>query len=60
MSNHNKKKILFTFRNKYESDIEFISADTEIEAWQILEKKVGTVMGKIRKALADKKERKRR
>lgn len=41
MTNHNKKKILFTFRNKYESDIEFINADTEIEAWQILEKKVG-------------------
>lgn len=40
MTNHNKKKILFTFRHKYDSGVEFISADTEIEAWEFLEKEI--------------------
>ena len=37
----NKKKILFTFRSKDGFGMEFISADTEIEAWELLEKSVG-------------------
>ena len=40
MINHNKKKILFTFRNKWNSGVEFITADTEIEAWELLEKEI--------------------
>lgn len=40
MINHNKKKILFTFRNKDGFGMEFISADTEIEAWELLEKEI--------------------
>ena len=35
-----KKKILFTFRNKCNSGVEFITADTEIEAWELLEKEI--------------------
>ena len=40
MTKHNKKKILFTFRAKNGFGMEFISADTEVEAWEILAKTI--------------------
>ncbi len=37
------KNILFTFREKHGSDIEFVPADSIAEAWEILDSMVDNV-----------------